>query len=606
MEFQRRRTKTAELPLGGKAEQFKKRNNTKLLVLLGMAVTAIVVVLVVLAGQGRPETDLAAHQTPHTEPDERPNTETVDPPAEPETKPQQQQQQEQPQEPEEPPQPPEEPPQPPKKEEEEEELPQPPPVEKPAPTAAEVENAGRRAAVAAAFNFTLSHYIARALGADELRPISGTAFNDLNYACTLVDAMSTALVMGMDAHYRVLRDYVVSPRFDPFNRGRVSVFETTIRVLGGLESAYALTGATDAALLAKTVDVFESLRPAFATGTGIPIPWVVIANHRTSGWGGTSNIAECGTLQLELSYLTEATGNPEYREMGQRIVRTLAEHNSRGDGLFPADVNIHTGGLYGGVHTGSGSDSFYEYLVKMYVMHRHGFDADDAAIAERYRALATRALTSLLGLERRSARGYAFLSAEHLGCFVGGMYALAAHTLPDLAPDTREAFFRAAERYTEGCYMAYATSPTGLAADVFDLGNPDGNLAATGRSNILRPEAIESIFYLWRYTHDPKYREWGWHMFQALERHQRRRYGYTGLDNAQDPNTQNDHQQSWFLGETLKYFYLLFSDDDVIPLDRYVLNTEAHPLPVCSWHSRPPSTNTTSSSTPKAAPAPDH
>ena len=580
MEFQRRRNKAAELPLGGRAEKYNKKRNTKLYVLLGMALVTIVLVFVVLTSQGEPKTDVTTHRNQPAEHEDRPDAETADTPTDPqeEPEPEPEKQQQQPQG----------------------EWKQPErktPQKKPSttkPTASEEENARRQAAVAAAFNFTLSNYIARAMGADELRPVSGNPFNDLNYACTLVDAMSTALVMGMDEQYRVLRDYVVSERFDPFNRGRVSVFETTIRVLGGLESAYALTGATDAALLAKTLDVFESLRPAFATATGIPIPWVVITNRRTSGWGGASNLAECGTLQLELSYLTEATGNPEYRELGQRIMRTLVEHNSRSDGLFPADVNIHSGGLSGGVHAGSGSDSFYEYLVKMYVMHRSGFDADDVAIAARYEALATRALSGLLSLETRSTQGYAFLSAEHLGCFVGGMYALAAHTLPNLTPDVRESFFRAGARYTEGCYMAYATSPTGLAADAFDLHNPAGNLAATGRSHILRPEAIESIFYLWRYTHDQKYREWGWNMFQAIERNLRRQYGYTGLYNAQDPASQNDHQQSWFLGETLKYYYLLFSDDDVVPLDRYVFNTEAHPLPVCSWHSHPANSTTRS------------
>ena len=441
--------------------------------------------------------------------------------------------------------------------------------------------AARRAAVRAAFNFSLSHYIARALGADEVRPVSGTAFNDLNYACTLTDAMSSALVMGLDAEYRVLRDHVVSARFDPFNRGKVSVFETTIRVLGGLASAHALTGGTDAALLARALDVFESLAPAFATRSGVPEPWVHIEHGRVRAAGhGTTSLAECGTLQLELAYLTAATGDTRYRETGLRVVRTLVAHNPRRDGLFPDTVAVRTGTLAGAVHVGARADSFYEYLVKMHALYRHAHRGTDQGIAAHYARLAGAALPSLLRLERRSARGHAFLSDEHLGCFVGGMFALAARTLEDTDAATRDTYLRAAERYTEGCYMAYATSPTGLAADTFALNDPAGNLAATGRAFILRPEAIESIFYLWRVTHNPRYREWGWTMFQAIERSLRREYGYTGLHNAQDLATQNDHQQSWFLGETLKYFYLLFSSDNLIPLDRYVFNTEAHPLPI--------------------------
>ena len=446
------------------------------------------------------------------------------------------------------------------------------------------ENAARRAAVVAAFNFSLGHYVARALGADEVRPVNGSALNDLNFACTLVDAMSTALVMGLEREYGVLRDYVVSPRFDVGNRGVVSVFETTIRVLGGLASAHALTGGTDAALLAKARAVYDVLAPAFATRTGIPEPWVAVEHGRTrpAGLGGDTCIAECGTLQLELAYLTAATGDTRYRETGLRAMRTLVAHNPRRDGLFPEQVGVHTGTLAGPVHIGARADSFYEYLVKMHVMHRDAPRGTEQGIAARYARLAARALPSLLRLERRSARGHAFLSDEHLACFAGGMYALAARSLDGLDGAARAAFFRAAERLTEGCYMAYATSPTGLAADTFALDDPAGNLAATGRAHLLRPEALESIFYLWRYTHDPKYREWGWHIFQALERHTRRRYGYTGLRNAQKPASDNNRQQSWFLSETLKYLYLLFSSDDVVPLDRYVLNTEAHPLPILS------------------------
>ena len=233
------------------------------------------------------------------------------------------------------------------------------------------------------------------------------------------------------------------------------------------------------------------------------------------------------------------------------------------------------------MHVGARADSFYEYLVKMAVMHRDARGGTAQGVAALYARLAGRALPGLLRLERNSTRGYAFLSDEHLACFAGGMYALAAHSLDGLDPPARRTFFRAAERLTEGCYRAYATSPTGLAADVFALDDPAGNLAATGRAHILRPEAVESIFYLWRYTHNPKYRDWGWRIFQAIGR-LRRQYGYTGLNNAMDPTSQNDHQQSWFFSETLKYLYLLFSSDSIIPLDRYVFNTEAHPLPIFS------------------------
>jgi endoplasmic reticulum Man9GlcNAc2 1,2-alpha-mannosidase len=93
---------------------------------------------------------------------------------------------------------------------------------------------------------------------------------------------------------------------------------------------------------------------------------------------------------------------------------------------------------------------------------------------------------------------------------------------------------------------------------------------------------MESIFYLWRVTKEPIYREWGWKIFQAFNKHSRvASGGFTGLSNVQDPRShRTNRMESFWLGETLKYAYLLFSDDDMLPLDRYVFNTEAHPLPM--------------------------
>ena len=103
---------------------------------------------------------------------------------------------------------------------------------------------------------------------------------------------------------------------------------------------------------------------------------------------------------------------------------------------------------------------------------------------------------------------------------------------------------------------------------------------------MLRPETAESYFIMWRITHDEKYREWGWQMIQALDKNCKSKDGggYSGIRNVwshSDSNVQKDDvQQSWFLAETLKYLYLLFCDDDVISLDKWVFNTEAHPLPI--------------------------
>jgi hypothetical protein len=101
--------------------------------------------------------------------------------------------------------------------------------------------------------------------------------------------------------------------------------------------------------------------------------------------------------------------------------------------------------------------------------------------------------------------------------------------------------------------------------------------------NLLRPEAIESCFYLYRVTKRQEYRDWAWQMFVAMETHAKLKEGYDSIMNVKEvPNVgKRDKMESFFLAETLKYLYLLFSDDDsLFPFDQYVFNTEAHPLPI--------------------------
>ena len=80
-------------------------------------------------------------------------------------------------------------------------------------------------------------------------------------------------------------------------------------------------------------------------------------------------------------------------------------------------------------------------------------------------------------------------------------------------------------------------------------------------------------------TKDKKYRDWAWSAAQAIEKHCRTEDGYSGIANVYDYNSgKDDVQQSFFFAETLKYLYLIFADDEVMPFDKYVLNTEAHPF----------------------------
>ena len=136
---------------------------------------------------------------------------------------------------------------------------------------------------------------------------------------------------------------------------------------------------------------------------------------------------------------------------------------------------------------------------------------------------------------------------------------------------------RVAEDLTHTCYMMYHTTRTGLSGESYRIAMD--KLFPTDRRNMLRPEVVESLMILHRVTGKQKYRDWGWEIFQSIEKHCKVSAGYSGvLDVNNDPAELDNRMQSWFLAETLKYLFLLFSPKDVVSLDQWVFNTEAHPL----------------------------
>merc|ERR1719270_53276 len=133
------------------------------------------------------------------------------------------------------------------------------------------------------------------------------------------------------------------------------------------------------------------------------------------------------------------------------------------------------------------------------------------------------------------------------------------------------------------CHESYIRAETKLGPDVMKFTD---SVEARGikegdKKFIQRPEVVESYFILWRLTKDTKYRDWGWEVVEALDKHTKTDAGYAGIkDVYKIPAVKDDAQQSFFLAETLKYLYLLFSDDKLIDINQWVFNTEAHPLPI--------------------------
>ncbi|KAL2853825.1 glycosyl hydrolase family 47-domain-containing protein [Aspergillus pseudoustus] len=108
---------------------------------------------------------------------------------------------------------------------------------------------------------------------------------------------------------------------------------------------------------------------------------------------------------------------------------------------------------------------------------------------------------------------------------------------------------------------------------------PPGMIGISARQYLLRPEAIESVFIMYRLTGDSYWRKKGWKMFQAIDQATRTELAHSAIaDVTVDDPRPLDSMESFWLAETLKYFYLLFSDPSLVSLDEYVLNTEAHPF----------------------------
>ncbi|XP_018786542.1 PREDICTED: mannosyl-oligosaccharide alpha-1,2-mannosidase IA isoform X3 [Bactrocera latifrons] len=434
------------------------------------------------------------------------------------------------------------------------------------------------------------NYKLYAWGKNELRPLSqrphsGSIFGIYDLGATIVDGLDTLYLMGLEKEYQEGRDWI-ERKFSLDNvSADLSVFETNIRFVGGLLTLYAFTG--DNLYKEKAQHIADKLLPAFQTPTGIPY---ALVNTRTGasrnyGWasGGSSILSEAGTLHCEFVYLSDITGNPLYKERVQTIRQVLKEIE-KPKGLYPNFINPKTG-KWGQMHMSLGAlgDSFYEYLLKAWLQSgqvdeeaREMFDEAMVAINEHMIRTSSGGLTYVSDLKFDHLEH----KMDHLACFAGGLYALAASTRQNQYANK---FMEIGKGLTNTCHESYTRTPTKLGPEAFRFSDAAEARALKSQEKyyILRPETIESYFVLWRLTHDQKYRDWGWEAVQALETYCRTMHGYSGIKNVYQENPQKDDvQQSFFLAETLKYLYLLFSDDSLLPLDEWIFNTEAHPLPI--------------------------
>ena len=441
----------------------------------------------------------------------------------------------------------------------------------------------RREYIKAAAKHAWTGYKTHAFGADEVGPVSGKPISHWGgIGTTLVDALDTLWLMGMMDEFYEARDWV-SSNLDHDKDVDASLFETTIRSLGGLLSAFDWSG--DSVFLEKAWDLGDRLAKAF-DDDGIPIGSINLSTGKSSSPTWLHNqliLADVATLPVEFRQLSKHTGKDVYAAKAERIFQKLKDIEPA-DGLFPDFLTNKKGDLKfanNRISFGPYGDSFYEYELKIWLqggrkepMYRSMYDKSMDGMHDKKLRVSADGLTYIF-FENDQTR------MDHLTCFMGGLLALGAWSDPDgIHSERAQRDLKTSKALAYTCYQMYASMPTGLSADVVHF-EPDGIRAGKDRNYKLRPETVETMFILSSITGDPIYREWGWEIFQSIEKYCKTDIAYGRLhDVTRTDKAPDDSMESFFMAETLKYLYLLMDPDSEVDLEKYVFNTEAHPLKI--------------------------
>uniref|UniRef100_A0A7S4T7X4 alpha-1,2-Mannosidase n=1 Tax=Ditylum brightwellii TaxID=49249 RepID=A0A7S4T7X4_9STRA len=433
----------------------------------------------------------------------------------------------------------------------------------------------RREHIRNAMKHAWNGYKTHAFGKDEVFPQGGGGQNNWGgMGTTLVDALDTLWLMDMKDEFWEGRDWVRDSLNNDINR-YVSVFETTIRSLGGLLSAYDLSG--DKAFLDKADDLGSRLFEAFDTASGIPNGQVNLhtGDSRDASWtAGKALIAEFGTLQVEFRYLAAATGKSHYAEKSEHVFEIIKQMNAP-KGLYPVYVqNTQKTPSFSGNHVtfGAMGDSVYEYMLKIWLqggkkenMYREMWDKSIQGLHDELLLFSNpNGLTYIA----EKYKGKLDHKMDHLACFMGGALALGAYTDPQgLESERAQRDLKSAKALAYTCYQMYARSKTGIAPEYVRFGNDNDYNVGHAHYYILRPETVETLFILNVLTGDPIYREWGWEIFQSIEKYCKTKIAYGHLTDVDQQELEPENRmESFFLAETMKYLYLLQDPDTDIDI----------------------------------------
>ncbi|KAK2861435.1 hypothetical protein FQN49_004201 [Arthroderma sp. PD_2] len=487
---------------------------------------------------------------------------------------------------------------------------------------ADIADEDKPQAIKDAFNHAWKGYLKYAYPMDELMPVSNKGTNPLNgWGATPVDALSTAIIMGLPDVVDTILDHVAKIDFSQTD-DMCSLFETTIRYLGGMLSGYDLLKDSTAlkadskkveVLRKKSLELADVLKFAFESDSGVPWNTLNITAQSTDG-SSSNGLATTGTLVLEWTRLSDLTGKEEYGKLAQKAEEHLLDPKPKSNEVFPGlvggGINIKTGEFErASASWEGGDDSFYEYLIKMYIYDRDAFGkykdrwvlAAKSTMEHLKSSPILHPRTTFIGSWSNDAL---VKSSQHLACFAGGNFILGGREL------NQPEFVRFGLQLVDGCHKTYSETVTKIGPESFGWDEkkvPESQASFFAKSGfyvnssgyILRPEVIESIYYAYRITGDKKYQRWIWDAFVAITEVTKTDSGFSSISDVNAPNggSKTDSQPSFMFAETLKYVFLAHSEEadwQISPngKDKFVFNTEAHPFRVQSGNTSVPEPST--------------
>lgn len=422
-------------------------------------------------------------------------------------------------------------------------------------------------------------YMDNAYPADELKPISckprerpdgeneSATGIDLvmgRYQLTLIDSLDTLYIMDEKELWRKYVKMVIdTAKFDA--NLDVSVFEANIRIVGGLLTNHIFAvreGMVQEAadLLRMTEEMAGRLLPAFDTPTGLPVAKINL-KHRAPPKQSRDVCTACaGTFMLEFGLLSKLTGNNTYAEAAEKALLALDQAASKTN-FMGAQVSVDDyTWTYTASGIGAGVDSLYEYLIKSYILF--GDTYFYSFFSDVYPRVMSATRIEDLHLQAQIHSGDLMATwTDSLGAFWPGMQVLVGDIAHAQAGYLR--FWAIWRKYGIGL------------PERFDVASQ----SAIDPYHHLRPELVESAYMLYTATKDPFYIHSAATMMDAYERIAKVQCGYASIKNVATKE-KDDKMESFFLSETLKYMYLIFTPDHWMNKEDWVFTTEAHPFPV--------------------------